>query len=65
MTYAARATSRSSAFPRIGCMSGAEPSLISSFEDEMHKLGYSAGKNIHIEMRLSRMNTNDSVAPRG
>jgi hypothetical protein len=35
--------------PRIGFMSGAEPSLISSFEDEMRKLGYSPGKNIHIE----------------
>jgi hypothetical protein len=31
--------------PRIGFMSGAEPSLISSFEDEMRKLGYSPGKN--------------------
>ena len=48
--------------PRIGFMSGAEPSLISSFEDEMRKLGYSPGKNIHIEMRIGRMNTNDSAA---
>ena len=47
--------------PRIGFMSGAEPSLISSFEDEMQKLGYSAGRNIHIEMRIGRANTNDSV----
>jgi putative ABC transport system substrate-binding protein len=47
--------------PRIGFMSGAEPSLIASFEDEMRKLGYSAGKNIHIEMRIGRMNTNDSA----
>lgn len=42
-------------------MSGAEPSLISSFEDEMNKLGYFAGKNIHIEMRIGRMNTNDAA----
>ena len=47
--------------PRIGFMSGAEPSLISSFEDEMHKLGYSPGTNIQIEMRIGRMNTNDSA----
>jgi putative tryptophan/tyrosine transport system substrate-binding protein len=47
--------------PRIGFMSGAEPSLISSFEDEMRTLGYSPGKNIHIEMRIGRMNTNDSA----
>ena len=48
--------------PRIGFMSGAEPSLIASFEDEMRTLGYSPGTNIQIEMRLSRMNTNDTVA---
>ena len=48
--------------PRIGFMSGAEPSLISSFEDEMRKLGYSPGKNIHIEMRVARRNTNDTAA---
>ena len=47
--------------PRIGFMSGAEPSLISSFEDEMRKLGYSPGKNIHIETRIGRMNTNDTT----
>jgi len=48
--------------PRIGFMSGAEPSLVSSFEDEMRKLGYLPGKNIHIEMRIGRMNTNDMTA---
>ena len=37
--------------PRVGFMSGAEPSLIASFEDEMRKLGYSPGKNIHFEIR--------------
>jgi putative tryptophan/tyrosine transport system substrate-binding protein len=46
--------------PRIGFMSGAEPSLISSFEDEMRQLGYVPGTNVHIEMRIGRMNTNDS-----
>src|SRR5688500_8360122 len=47
--------------PRIGFMSGAEPSRISSFEDEMNKLGYSPGKNIHFEMRVARINTNDTA----
>jgi putative ABC transport system substrate-binding protein len=47
--------------PRIGFMSGAEPSLIASFEDEMRKLGYSPGMNIHIEMRIARWNTNDTA----
>ncbi|HEX4913891.1 MAG TPA: hypothetical protein VFV51_08030, partial [Vicinamibacterales bacterium] len=32
--------------PRIGFMSGAEPSLIASFQDEMRKLGYFPGRNI-------------------
>jgi len=49
--------------PRIGFMSGAEPSLISSFQDEMRKLGYVPGKNIQIEIRIAaRMNTNDTAA---
>ena len=47
--------------PRIGFMSGAEPSLISSFDDEMRKLGYSPGTNIQIEMRIARINTNDTT----
>jgi putative ABC transport system substrate-binding protein len=46
--------------PRIGFMSGAEPSLIVSFEDEIRKLGYSPGKDIHIEIRVARINTNDT-----
>ena len=48
--------------PRIGFMSGAEPSLIASFEDEMRKLGYSPGKDIHIELRIGRMYTGDTAA---
>ena len=47
--------------PRIGFMSGAEPSLNSSFEEEMGKLGYVPGKNIQIEMRVARRNTNDTA----
>src|SRR4026209_994752 len=47
--------------PRIGFMSGAEPSLISTFEDEIRRLGYSPGENIHVEMRIGRINTNDAA----
>ena len=47
--------------PRIGFMSGAEPSLISSFDDEMGQLGYIAGKNLQIEKRIARINTNDTA----
>lgn len=47
--------------PRIGFMSGAEPSLISSFDAEMRALGYAEGKNIHVEMRLARPNTTDTA----
>ena len=48
--------------PRIGFMSGAEPSLIASFEDEMRKLGYSPGKDVHFEIRVGRMYTSDTAA---
>jgi putative ABC transport system substrate-binding protein len=47
--------------PRIGFMSGAEPSLISSFDDEMRALGYSMGKNVHVEKRVARINTGDTA----
>ena len=47
--------------PRIGFMSGAEPSLISSFDDEMRKLGYVPGKNLHIELRIAKPNTNETA----
>jgi putative tryptophan/tyrosine transport system substrate-binding protein len=47
--------------PRIGFLSGAEPSLIASFEDEMRTLGYVPGRNIHVEMRLARPNTTDTT----
>ena len=47
--------------PRIGFMSGAEPSLIAFFDDEMQKLGYVPGQNIQIELRIGRRNTNDAA----
>ena len=49
--------------PRIGFMSGAEPSLIASFEEEMRKLGYTPGKNIRMEIRIAaRLNPGDTAA---
>jgi putative ABC transport system substrate-binding protein len=47
--------------PRIGFMSGAEPSLVSSFDDEMRALGYEPGRNIHVEKRIGRPNTADTT----
>jgi putative ABC transport system substrate-binding protein len=49
------------AMPRIGFTSGAEPSLISSFDEEMRALGYVEGKNIHVELRIARPNTTDTA----
>src|SRR5436190_4773956 len=46
---------------RIGFLSGAVPTLIAAFEEEMRRLGYAAGENIVIEKRLSRPNTSDTV----
>ncbi len=47
--------------PRIGFMSGAEPSLIAFFDEEIQKLGYVPGRNIQIESRIARRNTNDTA----
>jgi ABC-type uncharacterized transport system substrate-binding protein len=46
---------------RIGFLSGAVPSLITSFEEEMHRLGYIESGNIILEKRLSRPNSSDLV----
>ena len=48
--------------PRVGFMSGNEPSLVAAFEDELRKLGYVNGRNLHLEMRLARPNTADTAA---
>ncbi len=47
---------------RIGFLSGAVPTLIKSFEEEMRRLGYVEGENIRIEKRISRPNSSDLVA---
>jgi putative ABC transport system substrate-binding protein len=41
-------------------MSGNEPSLVAAFEDELRKLGYARGRNLHLEIRLARPNTTDT-----
>jgi len=46
---------------RIGFLSGAVPTLITAFEEELRKLGYVDGKNIVIEKRISRPNTSDTA----
>lgn len=44
---------------RIGFLSGAVPSLIKAFEDELRRLGYVDGHNLIIERRISRPNSSD------
>ena len=46
---------------RIGLLSGAVPSLIKAFDEEMLKLGYVEGENIRIEKRISRPNSPDLI----
>jgi putative ABC transport system substrate-binding protein len=48
--------------PRVGFMSGNLPSLVAAFQDELRRLGYVDGKNIHVESRLARPNTTDTPA---
>lgn len=44
---------------RIGFLSGAVPTLIKAFEDELRRLGYVDGQNLIIERRISRPNSSD------
>lgn len=46
---------------RIGFISGAVPTLIKAFEDELRRLGFEEGKNLVIEKRISRPNTSDTA----
>jgi putative ABC transport system substrate-binding protein len=46
---------------RIGFLSGAVPTLIKAFEDELRRLGYVEGQNLIIERRISRANSSDLV----
>ena len=50
---------RSERVRRIGFLSGAVPTLIKAFEDELRRLGYVDGQNLIIERRVSRPNTSD------
>ena len=44
---------------RIGFLSGAVPTLIKAFEDELRRLGWVDGQNLIIERRVSRPNSSD------
>lgn len=44
---------------RIGLLSGAVPSLISAFDEEMRRLGYVEGEDFLVEKRISRPNSPD------
>src|SRR5215211_3599785 len=46
---------------RIGFLSGAVPTLITAFEEELRRLGHVNGENLVIEKRISRPNTSDLV----
>jgi putative ABC transport system substrate-binding protein len=46
---------------RIGFLSGAVPTLITAFEEELRRLGYVDRENLVIERRISRPNTSDLV----
>lgn len=46
---------------RIGFLSGAVPSLIKAFDEEMLKLGYVEGENVRTEKRISRPNSPDLI----
>lgn len=48
------------AIPRIGYLGGAGiAELENAFTEELQKLGFTEGKNVHIEQRLARPNTTD------
>ena len=47
---------------RIGFLSGAVPTLITAFEEELRRLGYVNGEKLVIEKRISRPNTSDLVS---
>lgn len=47
---------------RIGFLSGAVPSLIRAFDEEMRKLGYVDGENVVVEKRISRPNSPDLIS---
>jgi putative tryptophan/tyrosine transport system substrate-binding protein len=54
--------SRSPRTRRIGFLSGAVPTLIGAFDDEIRRLGYVAGETIIVEKRISRPNSSDLVS---
>jgi putative ABC transport system substrate-binding protein len=51
---------RSSGRRRIGFLTGNEASLIDAFNRELRRLGYIEGKDIALEIRISRPNSSDN-----
>lgn len=47
---------------RIGFLSGAVPTLISAFDEEMRRLGHVEGETVVVEKRISRPNSSDLVS---
>lgn len=56
------AMARQARVPRIGLLTGAEPSLVVAFRDELRALGYVDGENVIVEMRLQQPNTSELPA---
>lgn len=46
--------------PRIGFIIGDVPDLIAAFDEEIVRLGYVEGRNIHIERRYPRANSSEA-----
>jgi putative ABC transport system substrate-binding protein len=46
---------------RVGFLSGAVPTLITAFDEELRRLGYVDGENIVVEKRISRPNSSDLI----
>jgi putative tryptophan/tyrosine transport system substrate-binding protein len=53
---------RPSGVKRIGFLTGSEQIGIAAFKSELSKLGYIEGRNLAIEMRITRRNSSDVVS---
>lgn len=46
---------------RIGFLIGGEKTLMDAFNNELRRLGYVEGRNIAVEIRITRPNSSDNV----
>src|SRR4051794_37295899 len=46
---------------RIGFLIGSEKALMDAFTNELRRLGYVDGKNIAVEIRITRPNSSDNM----